>query len=59
MRNPADGHFDTRGKVGMYGGLALWIGATLFEDIDTLRVLRRHRVAITPTGTGVAMSGQF
>jgi hypothetical protein len=58
-RNPPDGHFDARGKVEMYGGLALFLGSTFFEVIDTLRVIRRHHVAITPTGTGLALSGQF
>jgi hypothetical protein len=58
-RNPPDGHFDARGKVEMYGGLALFLGSTFFEVIDTLRVIRKHHVKLTPTGTGVALSGQF
>ncbi len=60
-RTPPDGHFDTGGKYEFYGGLALWAGASIFEIVDSLRVLRRRheRLQLTPTGAGVALSGQF
>ena len=53
------GHFDARGDIGIYGGLTLFVGATIFELVDTLRVLRRHHVSITPMANGLAFGGTF
>jgi hypothetical protein len=60
-RHPFEGYNDVHGSVEMFGGLALLAGASIFEYVDTIRVTRRYRerLRLTPTGTGLALSGRF
>jgi hypothetical protein len=52
---------DDKGMLMMLGGVGLWSAAAIFDMIDAPRAAARAnaRIAVTPTGNGIALSGTF
>jgi hypothetical protein len=52
---------DQTGELMMLGGVGLWTAAAVYDMIDAPRAAARAnaRIAVTPTGNGIAISGTF
>jgi hypothetical protein len=52
---------DGKSEYMMLGGLGLWTAAAVYDMIDAPRAVARAnaRMAVTPTGNGIAIAGTF